>query len=55
MKEEKEIGIGNKIQGGNPKRDRVSRIGKFSVTKGTNDFARKVTIGSVLTTYRVRF
>ena len=45
MREETEIGIGNKAQGGNAKRDRVSRIGQFSVKKGTNDFGRKVTIG----------
>ena len=45
MREEKKTGVGNKAEGGNTKRDQVSRIGQFSVKKGTNDFGRKVTIG----------
>ncbi|AFS53985.1 hypothetical protein LFML04_1785 [Leptospirillum ferriphilum ML-04] len=45
MREETKTGIGNKAEGGKAKRDRVSRIGQFSVKKGTNDFGRKVTIG----------
>ena len=45
MREETKTGIGNKAEGGKAKRDRVSRIGQFSVKKGTNNFGRKVTIG----------